>query len=838
MKDFKQIIGNVIPLRRKKFNPKQRNLVKLGCAVMALALAVGTVPFLRGWAANEQAVVSDSDSVSGTDTVITNSITVEPKPAKGMIGDINWQRLDSVDDLNNAALSSKSAITLSLVSNWVNNYLDAFAAENGYPDASKLGFISDRSSSDWITLTYRSQYGMQMISSSINNYSNFSLFYIPRVPATGVIFSHTRLDLNVGDTETVTGELSPADTNDKIVWNSRDTTVVTIKENGTVTAVGCGSTTITATVYNDVYEIPVTVSGQSFVNLNELGISGWVLATSWEEIKNAAYIDSSSIKSWVSLQRRKYPTRKWVYKYDPETEEAYQRSTSSGSFTEETFATMSNVYYIPKLPSYTYHPAQPATCTQHATIAYWTDQDGKKFLNANTENPVDSIYDETSPLGDHVWGEWVVTREPTCGEAGEKKHTCSECNTFETEPIDPDPTKHSLTHHEAVAATCTAAGTKENWECSLCHKRFSDNAGTVELTDLTAVALGHEWGSEAWNWAADYSSASVTLTCGRCHAEKTLTDNAPHIGTVVSQPTCTENKVVRYVANVQDDEDDSVFYSVTSVNVEVANTALGHTWGNWVTDKEPTCEKPGEKHEECAVCHEKRSEHTEVEALGHNWGEWEVTTPATCEEAGEETRTCTRDASHKETREIAALGHNWGEWTVTKEATETEAGEEERVCQNDPSHKETREIPAQPDDYSFTDDSTFKWKKGSKDGLLMVIENISNPADDPATFEKLVAVYVDGNKLTPHTDYTAEAGSIRLTLLPGYLNKLSAGEHTLKVELKVTTIEHTFTVVAPAGTDTPSTGENAIMIAVSFVLLTFALAGCAFSFLRKRKAQT
>ena len=30
MKDFKQIIGNVIPLRRKKFNPKQRNLVKLG----------------------------------------------------------------------------------------------------------------------------------------------------------------------------------------------------------------------------------------------------------------------------------------------------------------------------------------------------------------------------------------------------------------------------------------------------------------------------------------------------------------------------------------------------------------------------------------------------------------------------------------------------------------------------------------------------------------------------------------------------------------------------------------------------------------------------------------
>ena len=792
MKSIETLNQKLNPLRH--FKPKQKRLFRLGCAALALALAVGTVPFLRGWAANEQAVVSDSDSVSGTDTVITNSITVEPKPAKGMIGDINWQRLDSVDDLNNAALSSKSTITLGMVSNWVNNYLDAFAAENGYPDASKLGFISDRSSSDWISLTYRSQYGMQMVSSSINNYSDFSLFYIPRVPATGVIFSHTRLDLNVGDTETVTGELSPADTNDKIVWNSQDTTVVTIKENGTVTAVGCGSTTITATVYNDVYEIPVTVSGQSFVNLDELGISGWVLATSWEEIKNAAYIDTSLNKSWFSLQRKKYPNRKWVYKYDPETEEAYQRSISSGSFTEETFATMSNVYYIPKLPSYTYHPAQPATCTQHATIAYWTDQDGNKFLNANTENPIDSIYDETSPLGDHVWGEWLVTREPTCGESGEKKHTCSECNTFETEPIDPDPTKHSLTHHEAVAATCTATGTKENWECSLCHKRFSDNAGTVELTDLTAVALGHEWGSEAWNWAADYSSASVTLTCGRCHAEKTLTDNAPHIGTVVSQPTCTENKVVRYVANVQDDEDDSVFYSATSVDVEVANTALGHTWGNWVTDKEPTCEKPGEKHEECAVCHEKRSEHTEVEALGHNWGEW----------------------------------------TVTKEATETEAGEEERVCQNDPTHKETRVIPVILVIKVTEGGGTHEIKKDGDLNFRFVIadhdsETIDafNAALEDDSIKDVVTVSGKNySKTLTNTEYKAESGSLRLTLTKAYLDTLKPGDYTVTVKFKISgsVYESSSTFkIASSGGSNPGTGEDIMIIGSMLILFILSL---------------
>jgi formylglycine-generating enzyme required for sulfatase activity len=41
--------------------------------------------------------------------------------------------------------------------------------------------------------------------------------------------------------------------------------------------------------------------------------------------------------------------------------------------------------------------------------------------------------------------------------------------------------------------------------------------------------------------------------------------------------------------------------------------------------------------------------------LGHDWGNWTVTTPATTAMDGEETRTCTRNATHKETRPIAKL---------------------------------------------------------------------------------------------------------------------------------------------------------------------------------------
>jgi len=39
----------------------------------------------------------------------------------------------------------------------------------------------------------------------------------------------------------------------------------------------------------------------------------------------------------------------------------------------------------------------------------------------------------------------------------------------------------------------------------------------------------------------------------------------------------------------------------------------------------------------------------------HTWGAWAVTTQATCSSPGVETRTCTQDASHKETRAIAQL---------------------------------------------------------------------------------------------------------------------------------------------------------------------------------------
>ncbi len=48
-----------------------------------------------------------------------------------------------------------------------------------------------------------------------------------------------------------------------------------------------------------------------------------------------------------------------------------------------------------------------------------------------------------------------------------------------------------LTHHAAVSSTCTAAGSIEYWECSICGKKFSDEACTTEVNDVTTNKLPH-----------------------------------------------------------------------------------------------------------------------------------------------------------------------------------------------------------------------------------------------------------------------------------------------------------------------------------------------------------
>ena len=78
-------------------------------------------------------------------------------------------------------------------------------------------------------------------------------------PCTGITLDKDTLTIARGETATLTATVEPANTTDTIGWSSKDDNIATV-ENGVVTAVGLGETTITATCGNQTATCKVIVN--------------------------------------------------------------------------------------------------------------------------------------------------------------------------------------------------------------------------------------------------------------------------------------------------------------------------------------------------------------------------------------------------------------------------------------------------------------------------------------------------------------------------------------------------------------------------------------------------
>lgn len=82
--------------------------------------------------------------------------------------------------------------------------------------------------------------------------------------------------------------------------------------------------------------------------------------------------------------------------------------------------------------------------------------------------------------------------------------------------------------------------------------------------------------------------------------------------------------------------------------------------------------------------------------------------------------------------------------------------------------------------YRFTAGDGKSWQRGSNSGLRFTV---SRDPDDGQAFSLFTGAEIDGKAADP-ARYTAEAGSVRLTLSPGLLESLDSGKHTLKALFK------------------------------------------------------
>ncbi|MDD5902031.1 MAG: C69 family dipeptidase [Oscillospiraceae bacterium] len=140
--------------------------------------------------------------------------------------------------------------------------------------------------------------------------------------------------------------------------------------------------------------------------------------------------------------------------------------------------------------------------------------------------------------GEHNYGEWETTLEPTCTDAGSKQQVCSVCGDTVTETIPAN--GHAWNNEFTVdkAASCVVDGSK-SIHCANCDA----------VKDETVIpAEGHAWNSDFTVDKAETctESGSKSIHCANCDAVKDVTVIAPHEhawdeGKVTKEPTTLEN---------------------------------------------------------------------------------------------------------------------------------------------------------------------------------------------------------------------------------------------------------------------------------------------------------
>lgn len=252
---------------------------------------------------------------------------------------------------------------------------------------------------------------------------------------------------------------------------------------------------------------------------------------------------------------------------------------------------------------------------------------------------------EPSEKEDHHFGDWTITKQPTCTEEGAREHTCVECGKTVSETIPPE--EHDWGDWVILLdPTCTEEG-RVRHECNTC--------GAVE--EETVAPTGHYCDEDDWQRDED-EHWHICTVCGEefDRGEHDWGSGVTQEGGDEAEFTCSECGGTK-IEEVDPDE---------------------HTWGEWTVTKQPTCTETGAREHTCSDCGLTLEEI--LPANGHSYGAWSTTKQPTCGEEGARERTCAV-CGYTQTGRLPATGeHTYNAWVVFKEATCTEEGERRRTC--------------------------------------------------------------------------------------------------------------------------------------------------------------
>ena len=343
----------------------------------------------------------------------------------------------------------------------------------------------------------------------------------------------------------------------------------------------------------------------------------------------------------------------------------------------------------------------------------WSENSAGKHIKHCTREGCDYTESEFC-----TYGNWIVTKEPTCKNKGEKSRLCTTCKHVITMAIDTlEHTPGDIVEENRTEPGCETAGRCERViYCTVCDAELL-------RTRVSITALGHKWDEGTVSTASTCKANGViTYTCLNDPSHKRTEsmsvnygnhEGGTYIGGNVSATCFAEGYtgdtycngcglIVEYGEKIPKLEHILGDYSYAYSGCHERECLRDGCWytellnceyGDWVEVTAPTCTTVGELERTCKFCKEK--DYAVSPSIAHTPG-----TPLT-ENLVE--ATCTKDGNYNErincavcgtlvkyTRNviIPAFGHEWDEGVI-KESTCNEVGYITYCCLNDERHTST-----------------------------------------------------------------------------------------------------------------------------------------------------
>lgn len=246
--------------------------------------------------------------------------------------------------------------------------------------------------------------------------------------------------------------------------------------------------------------------------------------------------------------------------------------------------------------------AKEATCTETGNNEYYTCSICKGVFKDEAGTQPTTVEDEVIPVKAHTMTK-TEAKEATCTEPGNNEYyTCSVCNgvfkdetgtqstTVEAETL--PLAAHSIETVAEKAATCTEAGNKAYYKCTVCDKYFEDAEGTTEIVDKESVVIPASESLHAWT---EGDPTNYGLTAPTC----TEDGYTVQVCSTCRDVEITATKALGHDYEYAVSQEDETKHIGTCKNDESHTVTEEHVYGEAVASEtyeglyEKTCEKCG-----------------------------------------------------------------------------------------------------------------------------------------------------------------------------------------------------------------------------------------------------